>query len=117
MKIKLVLAASVIAGALSFGTAMACPGHEGEKSAKNEAKPAEAVPANATTAAFRVTGMHCADCKSHVEEALNKMNGVYKVEVKMADKRVVVAFDKAKVSAEAIAKAISDAGYPASAEV
>ena len=117
MKIKLVLAASVIAGALSFGTVMACPGHEGEKSAKNEAKPAEAVPANATTAAFRVTGMHCAGCEERVKNALRRLNGIYKVDVKMADKLVVVTFDKAKVSADAIASAITAAGFQAWAEV
>jgi copper ion binding protein len=120
MKMKLALASSMLAGALAFATALpalACPGEDSEKSAKNEAKPAAPVPATATTAAFRVTGMHCAGCEDHVREALNKVDGVYKVDVKMADKRVIVSFDKAKVTAETIAKTISDAGYKAAAEV
>jgi len=75
------------------------------------------VPASAITASFRVTGMHCAGCEDHVREALNKLDGVYKVDVKMSDKRVTVAFDKTKVSAEAITKAMNDAGFQANAEV
>lgn len=96
--------------------AVACPGNESEKTAKNDSKAAP-VPASAVTAAFRVTGMHCAGCEDHVREALNKLNGIYKVDVKMADKRVIVAFDKSKVTPEAISKAMTEAGFQASAEV
>jgi copper chaperone CopZ len=115
MKMKLALASSVLAFALA-GSALACPGHENEKTVKNEAKDV-AVPANAVTASFRVNGMHCAGCESGVKEALNKLNGIYKVDVKMADKRVIVAFDKSKVTPDAIAKAIAAAGFEATAEV
>jgi len=114
-KMKIALASSALTLAL-FGSALACPGHDDEKTVKNETKDV-AVPASAITASFRVSGMHCAGCEDHVREALNKLNGIYKVDVKMADKRVVVAFDKSKVTAEAIAKAISSAGFQATAEV
>lgn len=108
-------ASSFLAVALmSAAPAMACPEHE--KTAKAEDKPA---PTNAqvTTAVFRVEGMHCAGCADHVKEALAKAGGVVKVEVKTADKKVMVTFEPSKITAEKIAKMISDAGYPASAEV
>lgn len=114
-KMKLALASSVLAFAFA-GAALACPGHDDEKTVKNDVKESP-VPASATTASFRVSGMHCEGCESSVREALNKLNGIYKVDVKMADKRIIVAFDKSKVSADAIAKAIIGAGFQASAEV
>jgi len=115
-QIKLAVASSILALGLA-GSALACPGHESEKTTKNEAKSDVAVPASAVTASFRVSGMHCAGCEDHVREALNTLKGIYKVDVKMADKRVVVSFDKSKVTADAIAKAIAGAGFEASAEV
>jgi copper chaperone CopZ len=114
-KLSLSLASSVFALGLAVATpAAACPGKE--KTAKAEEKPASPA-AQVTTAVFRVEGMHCAGCGDHVKEALAKAQGVMKVEVKTADKKVVVSFDAAKITAEKIAKMISDAGYPASAEV
>jgi copper chaperone CopZ len=111
-KLKLILASSLFAGALTVSTAVACPGKE--KTAKAEENvPA---PATATVAMFRVDGMHCDGCGDNIKTALTKAGGVYKVEVKAADKRVVVTFDKTKITAEKIAKVISEAGYPASAE-
>ena|SRR5215475_13617059 len=114
-KMKIALASSALA-LMSAGSALACPGHENEKTVQNEAKDA-AVPASAITASFRVNGMMCEGCEHKVREALNKVNGVYKVDVKIADKRVVVSFDKSKVTAEALAKAITGAGFQATAEV
>ncbi len=113
-KIRLAVVASALAFAMVGGSALACPSRDSEKA---EAKADKPVPAGAAVAAFRVNGMHCAGCEDHVREALNKVDGIYKVDVKMADKRVVVRFDKAKVSADKIAKAITDAGFQASAEV
>ncbi len=114
-KIELTLASSLLAGLMSFSTALACPDHDSkEKSAQNEAKPA---PTHLATAAFHVTGMHCEGCADKVMDALNKVPGIYKVDVKVADHRVLVSFDADKLTAEKVAKAISAAGYPASAEV
>ena len=114
-KLKLAFASSVLAvGLLAYTPASACDGKE--KAAKAEQK--QAAPAGqVATATFRVDGMHCAGCGDHVKEALAKASGVMKVEVKTADKRVVVSFDAAKINAEKIAKIITEAGYPAAAEV
>src|SRR5688500_2285090 len=113
--LKLAFASSVLAvGLFSISPAVACEGKE--KSAKAEQK--QGAPAvQVAIATFRVDGMHCGGCGDHVKEALAKASGVVKVEVKTADKRVVVSFDAAKISAEKIAKIITEAGYPASAEV
>ena len=75
------------------------------------------LPANAVTATFRVIGMHCAGCEERVQNALHRVNGIYKVDVSWADKRVVVTFDKTKVSTDAIARAITAAGFWAATEV
>jgi copper chaperone CopZ len=113
-KIKLALAGSMLAGMLSFSSAMACPDHDKAKSSENDSK---AAPATATTAAFRVNGMHCAGCADEIKSALNKVDGVYKVDVKVADHRVIVSFDKTKITADKVAKLITDAGFEAAAEV
>ncbi len=115
--LKLALVSSLLAlGLVSLSPAVAgaCEGHE--KSAKVEQK-AGAPTGQVATATFRVDGMHCSGCTEKVQAALAKVDGIVKVDVKLADKRVVVSFDSAKISAEKIAKLISDAGYPATAEV
>jgi copper chaperone len=114
-RFTLALASSMLALGLAFASpAVACPGKE--KTAKSE--PAKEAPAaQVATASFRVEGMHCGGCGDKIKEALAKAPGVMKIEVKTADKRVVVSFDKAQITAEKISKLISEAGYPAAAEV
>jgi mercuric ion binding protein len=118
-KIALTLASALLSGALAFGLSVApahaCPGKDKAQTAKAEPKQ-EAVPASATTAVFKVDGMHCGGCGDNIKTALAKATGIYKVDVKSADKRVTVSFDATKISADKIAKLISEAGYPASAE-
>jgi copper chaperone CopZ len=116
MKMKLALAASILASAFTLSTALACS-EDSQAKAKTANTKVAAVPASATTAAFRVEGMMCAGCEGRVREALNKVDGVYKVDVKMTDKRVVVAFDKAKTNADSIAKVMIEVGFKATAEV
>jgi copper chaperone len=115
-KLKVIFASSLVAGALAVAgapDAAACGGKE--KSAKVEEKAAPG--AVVTTAMFRVEGMHCGGCGDNIKGALAKAGGVHKVEVSAADKRVTVTFDKDKITAETIAKIISEAGFPAKAEV
>lgn len=114
-KISLTLASGALAFGLAIAPASACPGKDKEQTAKAEPKQ-DAIPASATTAVFKVDGMHCGGCGDNIKTALAKAGGVYKVDVKSADKRVTVSFDATKISADKIAKIISEAGYPASAE-
>ena len=114
--LKIALVSSLL-GLLSTSAALACEGHDKAQAAETEAENRGPAPAHMTTAAFRVNGMHCEGCADKVKEALNKVKGVYKVDVKVADHRVVVSFDADKLTADKVAKAITDAGYAAAAEV
>jgi copper chaperone len=66
-----------------------------------------------STATLTIGGMSCQHCVRAVREALETVPGVTisRVEIGSAE----VSFDPAQSSAEAIAAAVSDAGYDASA--
>jgi len=59
-----------------------------------------------------VPGMHCSACVTTIKKALEKVEGVEKVQVTYESKKAVVTFDDAKTKAEALQKATKDAGYP-----
>ncbi len=61
-----------------------------------------------------VKGMSCGGCVRHVETALKKVPGVGTVAVDLAAGKATVEFDGAKTTPEALAKAVTAAGYPAS---
>jgi copper chaperone CopZ len=66
------------------------------------------------TAQFSVKGMTCGGCEHSVTTALNKVDGVVKVEeVSHVSGKAVVDYDPAKCNAETLAKAISDKGFSA----
>lgn len=65
------------------------------------------------TVTLAVPGMTCAACPITVKAALTKVKGVTKVNVDLDKKEAVVSFDDAKTNVEALIKATSDAGYPA----
>ncbi len=62
---------------------------------------------------FDVTGMTCSSCQTHVEKAVNKLNGVQSVNVNLLSNNMVVEFDNNKVDNERIAQAVINAGYDA----
>lgn len=59
---------------------------------------------------FNVANMKCGGCVSAVESAIKALNDTDVVEVSLDAKRAVVNSD---LNADEIAKAITDAGYPA----
>ena len=63
------------------------------------------------TAAFGITGMTCASCAGTVEGALRELAGVEEASVNLTTERAKVVFDSSKVTPEAIARAVKDAGY------
>jgi len=65
------------------------------------------------TARLAVQGMHCAACIAHVEKALKKLPGVASAAVSLATNTAIVAFDPAKARPEALADAVTTAGYKA----
>ena len=65
------------------------------------------------TVILSVPGMTCEACPITVKKALSKVVGVEKAEVSFEKREAVVTFDDAKTNAEALTKAIANAGYPA----
>ena len=64
------------------------------------------------TVTLKVQGMKCPTCPITVKKALNKVNGVSKVEVHYEKKQAVVTFDDAKTDTKALIKATTNAGFP-----
>ena len=110
-KLLAVFSAAVMASLLALPAASACDGEHKKEEPKKQQPAAEL-----KTASFKVNGMHCQGCGDKIKSALAKTDGVHKVDVKSADRRVVVDYDAKKLSPEKIAKIISELGYPANAE-
>jgi len=69
-------------------------------------------PSSIAEATLTVDGMDCASCVTHVEKAAKKVAGVSACSVNLALGKAVVRFDSASTSVDAIAHAITHAGYP-----
>ncbi len=65
------------------------------------------------TVTLDVRGMTCPTCPLTVKVALKKQPGVADVKVDYRSKTAEVTFDPGKVSAERLAKAVTEAGFPA----
>jgi mercuric ion binding protein len=72
------------------------------------------VPALAATktVTLSVPGMFCAACPITVKKALDKVEGVEKVETSYEKKEAVVTFDDAKAKVKDLTEATKNAGYP-----
>lgn len=66
------------------------------------------------TVTLSVPGMMCATCPITVKAALAKVDGVSKINVNLDKRETTVTFDNAKTTLQALTKATTDAGYPAS---
>ena len=65
--------------------------------------------------ALDVAGMNCASCMAHVTKAALAVPGVGQAQVNLARGRAAVRFDAARTGPEAIAQALTAAGYPTAA--
>ncbi len=72
--------------------------------------------ASPQTVTLNVSGMTCPACPITVKKALEKVPGVSKVDVRFEKKQVLVTFDDAKTSTDALVKATTNAGYPSQPE-
>ncbi len=70
------------------------------------------VSAATTTVTLSVPGMTCPACPITVRKALNKVEGVSKVEVSLENKEAAVTFDDAKTTVQALLDATKNAGFP-----
>lgn len=61
---------------------------------------------------YKVEGMTCASCVSHVDKAVRKVEGVKDVTVNLLTNSMMVTYD-APATAKKIEKAVSDSGYKA----
>jgi copper chaperone len=71
--------------------------------------------ASEVTKSFTVTGMTCGNCERHVRQAAERVAGVTGVQVDRPANRATVSFDPTQTSPEAIAAAITAAGYDTAA--
>ena len=62
---------------------------------------------------YRVTGMTCSACSSHVEKAVNKLEGIEKASVNLLTETMEVAYDESRLRPEDIVAAVEKAGYGA----
>lgn len=60
---------------------------------------------------FRVTGMTCANCVSHVERAINGVAGVSDVSVNLLTETASLKYETGKVEPAAIFEAVDNTGY------
>ena len=68
--------------------------------------------ATTQTVTLSVPGMTCAACPITIKKALNKVEGVEKIEVNLEKKEALITFDDAKTTVEALLEATKNAGYP-----
>ena len=66
------------------------------------------------TVTLTVPGMTCSACPLTVRQAISKVDGVNKVDVKFDQREAVVTFDDAKASVQNLTQATENAGYPSS---
>ena len=65
---------------------------------------------------LNVPRMTCPACPITIKKALEKVQGVSKVNVRYEKKQVLVTFDDAKTNTDALVKATTNAGFPSQPE-
>ncbi len=60
---------------------------------------------------FEIEGMTCGGCEAHVENDVNKLPGIIKINASYEDANAKVAFDQTKINLAAIEDAINGTGY------
>lgn len=75
--------------------------------------PAAAPAGEPKQAVLDVPGMNCSLCPITVKKALQRVPGFLDAQVDLDTRRAVVRYDDAKATPESLAKAVSEAGYPA----
>lgn len=62
---------------------------------------------------FLIKGMTCSACSNHVENAVNKLNGIYSVNVNLLANSMDVSYDESLININDIINAVTDEGYGA----
>lgn len=74
---------------------------------------ASAIAADPKTVVLDVPGMNCALCPVSVKKALERVPGVRQASANLDRKTAEAAYDPDRTTAEALADAVTRAGYPA----
>lgn len=69
--------------------------------------------AESRTAILTIPGMSCAACPLTIKMALNRIAGVTGMTFNVDSRQAIVLFDDTKTGIEALLRATSNAGYPA----
>ncbi|MGE5248820.1 MAG: cation transporter [Bacteroidota bacterium] len=67
--------------------------------------------AHPQTLEIPISGMDCAECTQHVQQAIAKLPGVQSVNVLLATEKAIVQLDPSRVDLPAIRTAVQGAGY------
>ncbi len=59
---------------------------------------------------YPIIGMHCASCKTLIEQKINQLDGIKQVKVNFATEVMMVEYDPSQVDESQIVKAVSSAG-------
>ena len=62
---------------------------------------------------LKIAGMHCGHCVATVEQALQKVTGVYGASVDLEHGSAEVDYDDKRAQPDALVSAVTDAGYGA----
>ena len=66
---------------------------------------------------FILEGMSCATCAKNIEDTISSLDGIEEAVVNFATEKMVVKFDKEKLSVAEIEKKVEEAGYKARLEI
>ena len=66
---------------------------------------------NIKTTEFKISGMTCASCEEHVNQEVNKLNGILISKASYENGNAIIEFDKTKTNELEIEKAINSTGY------
>lgn len=66
---------------------------------------------NVSELTYLIQGMTCAGCEAHIENEVNKLEGILHVDADYETSKAYVKFDKSKVTSDEIASAIGKTGY------
>ena len=66
---------------------------------------------NVSQLTYSIQGMTCTGCEAHIENEINKLEGILEVDANYETSKAFVKFDNSKVGADEIVSAIGKTGY------
>lgn len=62
---------------------------------------------------YDVIGMHCVSCSTAISKLVKRNKGVFDVDIKLADQKLIVSYDEQTVKDQDIIDAVARLGYRA----